>query len=165
MRLPFQKNDEKQAKGKPVKKASGKAKKKKPARDSSAPAKPPAPVGVTSQVGVNETWARVFEKNEQADHDERLTDEQISESMKSEFPDLDAKVFDRVEIARTKYNRGGFHKKDKGGRMVRPKFHSEAHDPLAGRSGSRRATNPKGEGMSRRGPVFKHQKDFKSTKK
>ena len=165
MHLPFQKKDEKKPAGKSAKKASGKSVKKQPAKESSAPAKPPAPVGVTSQVGVNETWVRVFEKNEQADHDERLTDEQISQSMKGEFPDLDAKIFDRVEIARIKYNRGGLHKKDKSGRMVRPKFHSEAHDPLQGRAGSTRATHLKADGMSRKGPVFKHQKDFKAHKK
>ena len=182
MRIPFRRNSEekasgepakqaagksgKKASGEPAKRSAGKSAKKKPAhKESSAPAKPPAPVGVTSQVGVNETWVRVFEKNEQAEHDERLTDEQISQSMKGEFPDLDAKIFDRVEITRSKYNRGGLHKKDKSGRMVRPKFHSEARDPLQGRAGSTRATHLKADGMSRKGPVFKHQKDFKSTKK
>ena len=70
-------------------------KQKEPAKAGSAqPPKPPR--GVTSGVGVSETWIRVFEQNEQCDEQDRLTDQQISEFMKSEFPDLDALAFGDV---------------------------------------------------------------------
>ena len=134
----------------------GKPDKKKPA------AKAPAPVGATSGVSVSETWIRMFEKNEQVEEPDRLTDAQISEHMKTEFPDVDVKVFDRVEIARNKYNRGGFHRKDKGGKIVRPKVHSKSH-AADGFAGNARGSGPLG--LSKQGPVGKHQKEYKSHKK
>ncbi len=145
--------------------SSHRGKKKAPAEKGTAAARPKARVGVTSGVGVNETWIRLFEQNEQCDEQDRLTDKQISESMKSEFPDLDSVTFDRVEIARGKYNRGGFHKKDKNGKVVRPKIHSNPHgtqsDPgAAGRTASRL---PDAVPVKER--VVRRQKDFKSHKK
>ena len=122
-------------------------------------------MGVTSRVGVSETWIRVFEQNEQCDEQDRLTDKQISEFMKGEFADLDAVTFDRVEIARGKYNRGGFHKKDKSGKVVRPKIHSRQHGSQAGSSAAARpSSGPLGVGPVK-DRVVSHQKDFKSHKK
>jgi len=173
MRIPFLGPDKKEGAKKPAAKTAPKkkaAKKKKAPKEKAPPApKAPAPVGKTSGIGVSETWIHVFERNEQGEDGERLTDEQISQFMKSEFPDLDAKLFDRVQIARGRYNRGGFHKKDKSGNVMRPKIHSEPHDPDKGSTGSR-GLHPKGakgdaEGEPKRGPVGKFQKDFKSHKK
>ena len=113
---------------------------------------------------MSETWVRVFEQNEQNDEDQRLTDEQISEFMKSEFPGVDAVTFDRVEIARGKYNRGGFHKKDAKGRPVKPKIRSRQHgaDDVAGGV----ARNPsKNEGGHITDRIVAHKRDFKSHKK
>ena len=74
-------------------------KKKPAAKADAASPKAPAPVGATSGVSVSETWIQVFERNEQVGEHERLTDAQISDRMKAEFPGVDAKLFDRVEIA------------------------------------------------------------------
>lgn len=68
------------------------------------------PVGKTSGVGVQETWIGVFAKNETCKKADRLTDEQISAYMHSEFPSKDSKVFDQVQAVRNKYNKGGFKK-------------------------------------------------------
>ena len=164
MRMPFlgrDKKDGKDAAKKPV--AKQPAAKKKAAAKPPPPPKAPAAVGKTSAVGVSETWIQVFEKNEQAEDGERLTDEQISQFMKNEFPDQDAKFFDRVQIARGKYNRGGFHKKDKSGNVVRSKIHSQAHTGEG--TAATRKFHPKGGAEPRRTSVDKYQKDFKSTKK
>ena len=162
MRIPFVGRDKQQAAASPKKK---KKKKKKPPKEPKEPIQQaPAPVGVTSGVGVSETWIRVFEKNEQVDGKDRLTDEQISQFMNSEFPDQDAKIFGRVEIARGRYNRGGFHKKDKNGKVVRPKVHSKpcgAQDS----SGTGTRTFAQAGAAPRKGAVVKFHKDFKSTKK
>ncbi|MHC4515536.1 MAG: hypothetical protein ACYTGW_02090 [Planctomycetota bacterium] len=147
----------------PKKKAAAKKKKKK--EKSPPPPKAPPSVGVTSGVSVNETWIGVFEKNEQVAAEERLTDEQISEFMKSEFPDVDAKLFDRVEIARGRYNRGGFHKKDKSGNVVRPKIHSTPHAPEGGSAEATRTLHPKADAAPKKEAVDRYQKDFKSHKK
>lgn len=167
MRIPFLGPDKKHKKAaqEPAKKKKTKKKKKKtPKEKAPPPPKAPAPVGKTSGVGVNETWIQVFEKNEEVDEGERLTDEQISQFMKSEFPDLDTKLFDRVQIARGKYNRGGFHKKDKSGQAQKPKVHSRAHDEAA-RSGGRKLHPKETDAGPKQGPVGKYQKDFKSHKK
>ena len=144
----------------------GKKKKQKaPVEKGTEAAKPKARVGVTSGVGVGETWIRVFERNEQCDQEDRLTDEQISESMKSEFPDLDAVTFDRVEIARGKYNRGGFHKKDKNGKVVRPKIHSNPHGTQAGSPAADRPGPRPTDAAPMKQRVVSTKKDFKAHKK
>jgi hypothetical protein len=175
MRIPFLGPDKKDAKKPAAKTTSAKttsakkkaAKKKVPKENPPPPPKAPAHVGKTSGVTVNETWIQVFEKNEQVEASKRLTDEQISQFMKSEFPDLDTKLFDRVQIARGKYNRGGFHKKDKSGNVVRPKVHSQPHTSESGQGAAAgRKLHPKeGDAAPKRGPVGKYHKDFKSTKK
>lgn len=176
MRIPFLNPDKKDRKDKKGAGESG-TKKKQPARGKAAPGNKPAskkkegpppkasvPVGKTSGVGVSETWIQVFERNEQAEESERLTDEQISEFMKSEFPDLDSKLFDRVQIARGKYNRGGFHKKDKSGNVVKPKIHSRPYESEGGAT-SRKLHRKEAEVAPKPGPVGKYQKDFKAHKK
>ncbi len=158
MRIPFVGRDKQPAA------ASPKKKKKKPKKPKEPIQQAPAPVGVTSGVGVNETWIRVFEKNEQVDGKDRLTDEQISQFMNSEFPDQDAKIFGRVEIARGRYNRGGFHKKDKSGKVVRPKVHSKPNGAQDS-SGTGARTSAQADAAPRKDAVAKYHKDFKSTKK
>ena len=156
MRIPFVGRD------KAAPQAKKKKKKKKPPKEPKEQA--PAAVGVTSGVGVSDTWIGAFEKNEQVDEEERLTDEQISQFMRSEFPDHDAKIFGRVEIARGKYNRGGFHKKDKTGKVVRPKVHSKPYGGEDGVGGGARTGSPQA-GAARKDSVGKYKKDFKSHKK
>ena len=136
-------------------------------KESSAAPKAPPVVGATSGVSVSETWIGVFEKNEQVEEGDRRTDEQISEFMKNEFPGTDPKAFDRMEIARGKYNRGGFHKKDKSGRLLRPKIHSRSHAGLGqgeGDGADRSSGSAKG-GASKKETAGKFQRDFKSHKK
>ncbi len=144
----------------------GKKKKKQaPATKGTAAAKPQGRVGVTSGVGVGETWIRRFEQNEQCAEEDRLTDKQISESMKREFPDLDAVTFDRVEIARGKYNRGGFHRKDKHAKIVRPKIHSNPHGTQAGSSAAGRPASRPPDAAPMKQRVVSSKKDFKAHKK
>lgn len=126
--------------------------------------KGPAPVGVTSGVRINETWIRVFEKNEQVDESERLTDKQITEFMKSEFPGMRAMILDQIGVARSKYNRGGFHKKDENGRVVRPKIHSNPQG-LPGGSGASTKHFGGATGPAKRDSALRHRKDFKAHKK
>lgn len=128
------------------------------------PDRPAHALGATSGVSVSQTWILVFERNEAAEAADKLTDSQISEFMKGEFPGLDAVTFDRVEIARGKYNRGGFHKKDAKGRVVRPTIRSHQHGieddaRNSTRNPSKRETGP----MTDR--IIAHKKDFKSHKK
>ena len=156
MRIPFVGRDK--AAPQPKKK-----KKKKPPKEPKEQA--PAACGVTSGVGVSETWIGVFEKNEQVDEAERLTDEQISQFMKSEFPDLDAKIFGRVEIARGKYNRGGFHKKDKSGKVVRPKTNSKPYGAQDDAVTAARIASTQSDEAAKKETVGKYKKDFKSHKK
>lgn len=121
-------------------------------------------LGKSTGVSVRETWVHVFERNERVDEDQRLTDEQISEFMKSEFPGLDSVSFDRVAVARGKYNRGGFHKKNKNGKVARPKTQSTPHG-FVGDSGANRQSPSRSDTAPVQSRVFAHQKDFKSHKK
>lgn len=127
-------------------------------------ARPSPPVGVTSGVSVSQTWILVFEHNETAPEEERRTDPQITEFMKGEFPGLDAVTFDRVEIARGKYNRGGFHKKDAKGKVVPPKVRSRPHgaDDDAGATARNPSKNDSSQIADR---IVAHKRDFKSHKK
>ena len=131
-------------------------------KEKAAPQKPP--VGKTSGVSVSRTWVQVFERNGTVDKGERLTDQQIVDFMQQEFLDVAPETFKRVDIARSKYNRGGFNK-DKKGNPVRPKIHSEPHEPL-GESGAAGKTQTAGEGALTQGSaVQKYQKNFKAHKK
>ncbi len=121
--------------------------------------------GKTSKLSLNRTWIQVFEKNEQVAKEERLTDEQISQFMKSEFPETQATLFDQIEIARSKYNRGGFHPKDKKGKLVKPKVHSRAHSDDPNQSGSARSLDSQSTGIADQSRTVTHQRDFKSHKK
>ena len=130
-------------------------------KEKAAPQKPP--VGKTSGVSVSRTWVQVFERNATIDEEERLTDEQLVEFMQQEFPDVAPESFKRVDIARSKYNRGGFNK-DKKGNPVRPKIHSEPHEPLGGSSAGKTQTAGEG-GVTQGATVQKFQKNFKAHKK
>lgn len=128
-----------------------------------APDKPAAkPLGTSSGISLNGTWIKVFEDNEKRDEAERWTDKQISEFMKSEFPELDSVTFDRVTIARGRYNRGGFHKKDKSGKLVKPKIHSKEHAGDDAPTSTK--ADPSGSAMTVKGRVSGHKKDFKAKK-
>jgi len=61
-------------------------------------------VGKTSGVGILQTWSKMFEQNEK----EKLSDKQILQKMKAEFPDQSAKskIFNSVSAHRSFYNRG-----------------------------------------------------------
>lgn len=123
-----------------------------------------APLGKSTGVTVRGTWVHVFERNEEVNEDQRLADDQISEFMKSEFPGLDSVSFDRVAVARGKYNRGGFHKKDKNGKVVRPKTQSTPHG-FVGDTGANRQSPSRSDTAPMQSRVIARQKDFKSHKK
>ena len=138
--------------------------KKQPPPKKGAAAKPRAIVGATSGVGVNATWISVFERNEQGDGPDNRSDEQISAFMIAEFPTLEASLFKHVNIMRGKYNRGGLSRKDKSGKLVRPKIHSKqyAQDGRAAVGGKQQPTRG---GVPGRSATSTHKKDFKSHKK
>ena len=66
------------------------------------------PIGKTTKLGVQAAWIYVLQQNEKVPAKERLTDEQITKFMKREFPGRQTKVFDAVQAARNKLNKGGF---------------------------------------------------------
>lgn len=131
-------------------------------KEKAVPKGPPS--GRTSGVSVSRTWVQVFESNATVDEAERLTDAQISEFMEGEFPDLNADSFKRVDIARNKYNRGGFNK-DKKGNPVRPKAHSEPHEPNGDSGAGQRSQGAGAASVTPVTSVQKYQKNFKAAKK
>ena len=143
--------------------------KKKVAKKTTAKKKPnavdPSRLGKTSKLGVSQTWIQVFEGNAKAEKEKRKTDAQISEFMKSEFPDLQVSLFNQVEIARNKYNRGGFHPKDKKGNLVKAKIHSQSHSDDPGHLAGGRGQDDQGSHIADHGHAATHQKNFKSHKK
>ncbi|MHC5066002.1 MAG: hypothetical protein ACYTG5_18735 [Planctomycetota bacterium] len=155
-----------ESKKKPSKK---KVTKKKVAKKSGAKKKAASKsdprIGKTSQLSLNKTWIQVFEQNEQVEEGKRLNDAQISEFMKSEFPELQVSLFDQVEIARAKYNRGGFHPKDKKGKLVKAKIHSRAHTDEQHQGDSSRNLDAQASSLADHGRTVTHQRDFKSHKK
>lgn len=69
--------------------------------------------GVGFGLGINRTWCHLFEKNEElwnSNDPEQLgqilSDPEIAEAMKAEFPGRDSKVFDHVSMVRGRYHRG-----------------------------------------------------------
>lgn len=80
------------------------------------------PKGKTSGLGIQDAWAHIFQKNEKASKNKRLTDEQISKWMHKEFPGRGSTVFDHVQGVRTKYNKGGL------SGNVAPKTQSKRYD-------------------------------------
>ena len=66
-------------------------------------------IGLTLKKSVPETWVHVFKTNAK----NKWTDEQISEFMHKEFPDLKNKAFDQVKGCRNHYNNGGYTKGEK----------------------------------------------------
>ena len=142
------------------------ASKPRPEKKATTAPKPPAPVGLTSGLTLNDLWIQVFEKNEKVDEKDRLNDDQIAEFMRSEFPSsARSMVLNRIDIARGKYNRGGCHKKNQAGKLVRPKNRSKAHGVATNASPSSRNFRATSSPAANRGGAPRHQKDFKSHKK
>lgn len=137
-------------------------KKSSPKQKPAGKAKPV--IGTTSEVAVNATWIACFEKNEQVGEAEKLSDEQISAFMQAEFPGLDATQFKHVNIVRGKYNRGGLRRKDKSGRLVRPKIHSKQYSGLGQVLDGGKQSSNRG-GVPGQSATSAHKKDFKSHKK
>lgn len=69
-------------------------------------AKAARPIGLRLKKTVIETWAYVLANNDKT----KYTDEQISEFMHKEFPDLKNKTFDQVNACRSHYNCGWYTK-------------------------------------------------------
>lgn len=62
--------------------------------------------GRTSGLGIRDTWVDIFQKNEKLPKAKKMTDDDISKYMKSEFVGRNTKAFDRVSAIRARYNRG-----------------------------------------------------------
>lgn len=80
----------------------------KPRRKHSDPGPRGQPVGVQWGLRIEATWVRLLSDNEKAPDGRKLSDTEISQFMKREFPNRPSKVFERVQYVRAKYNRGGF---------------------------------------------------------
>lgn len=63
--------------------------------------------GKTLGLGASETWVYLFERNETLPKAKKLTDEQISKFMHSEFPGRKSKIFDQVQLVRRAYYNKG----------------------------------------------------------
>lgn len=79
-------------------------------------------VGRTTKVGVVQTWCELFERNEKAPKNQKLTDEQISKQMHREFPGKASAIFDRAQLVRNRYNKGALTR----GKL--PKIQSHCYD-------------------------------------
>ncbi|MFH1717292.1 MAG: hypothetical protein ABIF19_08085 [Planctomycetota bacterium] len=53
-------------------------------------------------LGVIQTWVKLFEENPK----HKLTDEQISKAMHTNFPGRESAIFDHPGVVRTRYNAG-----------------------------------------------------------
>lgn len=98
------------AKSKPKAKAKTKSKAKAKKKSTGRGGKPGRPKGTTTGLPIQAAWVHIFEQNRKAPKKKRLTDDQISEWMKKEFPGRKSKVFDMVNSVRTKFNKGGLTK-------------------------------------------------------
>lgn len=140
--------------------------KKSPARPTADKPKAARLTGLTTGLTVDDLWKQMLEKNEKVEEADRLTDDEIVAFMKSEFPSAArSMVLNRIDIARSKYNRGGFHKKDASGKLVRPKIRSRPHGESASPSPSSRDFRSRTGPNANRGAGPRHKKDFKSHKK
>ncbi len=70
-------------------------------------AEPRRPRGVTTGLSIQDAWVHVFERNAKARKCDRMTDDEIGAFMVGEFPGYTSVVFHKVQIVRTRYNRGG----------------------------------------------------------
>lgn len=71
-----------------------------------AAANRPQVIGKKSKLNVRQTWCKLFADNEKCAKGKRMTDEQITEAIKAEFPDRRPKVFDTPHVVRALYNKG-----------------------------------------------------------
>jgi hypothetical protein len=79
-------------------------------------------LGITTGLPVFGFWAYFFPKNEKASKKDKLTDEQITEFVRAEFPGRKNEVFDHIPGIRRNYNNGMFTK------GIPPKVHSNRYD-------------------------------------
>jgi hypothetical protein len=80
------------------------------------------PVGVTTGLPIFLAVAYVFQQNEKAPRTRKLTDQQIAEWLRAEFPGRATKYWDDVQWFRVRYNNG------KLTRGVRPELQSHRYD-------------------------------------
>lgn len=93
------------------------------------------PLGVTTGLPILLGWCYIFQQNEKAPKEQRLTDEEISNWMKKEYPGRDTPAFDHPARARREYNEGKF---TRGTAPVKP---SRPYD----KDGNVLTEKPKGE--------------------
>lgn len=90
------------------------------------------PIGTTTGLPVNLAVCYVFQQNEKAPKDKKLTDQGIAEWLRKEFPGRKTGYWDQVQLMRWKYNQGKFtrgmkptkqsHRYDSGGALIDPKY-------------------------------------------
>jgi len=115
------KNETTKAKKAPEPKTAPRVTKSKAPKDA-APAKakaapksktvdgPKRPVGMKTGLGIQSAWAYVLNQNEKVPKVKKLSDEQITDWMKTEFPGRESNIFNQVQAVRNKYNKGGLTK-------------------------------------------------------
>lgn len=90
------------------------------------------PLGTSTGLPLFMAICYVFQQNEKATKAKKLTDEQISEWLRHEFPGRNTAYFDRVQETRNYYNRGKYtrsvpprlksHRYDSGGTEIDPSY-------------------------------------------
>jgi hypothetical protein len=111
------------------------------------------PLGVTTGFPILLAWCWIFQQNDKAPDNPvklrdgkpvvgtgKMTDEQISAWMKSEFPGRDTPAFDHPQGCRRDYNNGKFTK------LQKPKIESQRYGPDAAVIGPRAGRAGKNEG-------------------
>ena len=88
------------------------------------------PLGVTTGLPVYMAICYIFQENERRRHEKKLTDAEITEWLKKEFPGRDTNYFARMQWNRCRYNTGILtrgmipsiqsHRYDSGGAMIDP---------------------------------------------
>jgi len=88
-------------------------------------------VGKELKMGIQETWAHLFSKNET--QETKMSDKEISDFIKAEFPDRKTAAFNHVPFVRGRYNRGLLTK------GVVPSTASVCYVPIPGTKAAKRA--------------------------
>jgi hypothetical protein len=95
-----------------------------------------SPLGVTTGLPIFGFWCWLFAKNEKLPMSERLTDEQITDAVRGEFPGRNSEVFNHIPGIRRNYNNGMFTK----GTPPKVQSHRYIGDGKSMRDNSRHAT-------------------------
>ena len=64
------------------------------------------PLGITTGLPIRMYWILLAQRNEAAPKNKKMTDEQIADALRKEYPGRDSAVFDAVQYVRRQFNAG-----------------------------------------------------------